>query len=163
MMYLRIIKWVLKVVLKAIYVWQWWIPTRLTVIAVALQFLVMYFLFGTVHTSKVQDQFADNEASYLFFFIIPIAFPMIIAVMSCFAHGKMSNSLTSVERALAFRAQKASVLPDKKVFELVKKTSALDFLQNSNSEVAKRAKSGMEATYGNEPPNKIIEDFLKDD
>lgn len=150
-------------ILKGAYLWLWWIPTRLTVIAVALQFLVMYFLFGTVHTSKVHDQFADNETSYFFLFIIPFAFPMLISVMSCFAHGKMSNSLTSIEKALSFRAQKASVLPNKKVFEMVMKTSALDFLQSNDSEIAKRAKSGMEATYGNQPAERIIEDFLKED
>lgn len=163
MMCLRIIRWVLKVVLKAIYAWLIWIPINLNVIAIVLQFIVMYFLFGTVHSSLVKEQFGDNEASYFFFFIIPFAWPMLISVLSCFAHGKMSTSMTTIEKALAYRSQKAMTLTDKKVYEMVRKTSALDFLNSNDSEIAEKARAGLEATYGNQPPNKIIEDFLNED
>lgn len=150
-------------ILKGAYLWLIWIPVNLNVIAIALQFIFMYFLFGTVHSSLVKEQFGDNEASYFFFFIIPFAWPMLISVLSCFAHGKMSNSLTSIEKALSFRAQKATTLPDKKVYEMVRKTSALDFLNSNDSEIAQKVKSGMEATFGNQPPNKLIDEFLKED
>lgn len=162
-MVLHVLEWVIKITLKSIYLWLWWIPTRLTVIAVAFQFLVMYLCFGTVHASLIKDQIGDNEASYLFFFIIPFGFPMLIAVMTCFAHGKMSTSMTTIEKALAYRSQKAMTLTDKKVYEMVRKTSALDFLNSNDSEIAEKARAGLEATYGNQPPNKIIEDFLNED
>lgn len=154
---------VLKVILKALYVWLIWIPINLNAIAVGLQFLIMNMVFGTIHSSLIKDQFGDNMASYLFFFIIPFGFPMLIAVMACFAHGKMSTSMTTIEKALAYRSQKAMTLPDKKVYDMVHKTSALDFLNSNDSEIAEKARAGMEANYGNQPPNKLIENFLKDD
>ncbi len=142
---------------------MWWIPLHLTVIAVALQFLVIYLVFGTVHATDIKEQFEDNKTSYFFLFIVPFALPMVIAVMSCFAQGKISSSFTTIDKALAYRAQRAKTLPAKKVFEIARKTSALDFLKSNDSDIAQKAKSGMEATYGHQPPNKIIEDFLKED
>jgi uncharacterized integral membrane protein len=163
MEFIRILSSIVKATFKLAYIWIWWIPVNLTIIAVALQFLVMYVIFGTVHTTEVKEQFEDSRTSYFFQFIVPFAVPMVIAVLSCFVQGKMSSSFTTIDKALAYRAQRAKTLPAKKVFEIARKTSAIDFLKSNDSDIAQKAKSGMEATYGHQPPNKIIEDFLKED
>lgn len=142
-------------------IWIWVIPTRLTVLAIAVYFGLMYVLFGSVHVSEIKELLVGNKWGYFFGFILPFALPMFIAFISAFAQGKGAE--TSLQQAIRFRNSQMRIKPPKDASRILQKTSILDLMVNSNSDVMEKAKRGYEAEYGNSSPTKVFKDLMDED
>lgn len=147
--------------LWVIYLWMWWIPTRLTVIAIAGYFGMIYLLFGSILVSEIKEYFGDNKCGYLFGFILPFGFPMFLAFISMFAQGK--NSETSLQRAIRFRNGQMQIKPPKEASKILKQTSMLDLIENSDSDVMEKAKRGFESEYRNSSATNVFKRMMDDE
>ena len=140
-------------------IWMWVIPKHLTIIAVAGYFGLMYLLFGTIHVAQIKIGFGDNKWGYFFGFILPLALPMLIAFFSMFSQGA-SSSDNSLQRAIQFRNCQMRVKPPAEASNILKKTSLLDLIENSDSDVMLKAQRGFESQYGNSPPTRVFKDLM---
>lgn len=140
---------------------MWWIPTRLTVIAIAGYFGLMYLLFGSVLVSEIKEYFGDNKWGYLFGFILPSGLPMFTAFVSMMAQGKSSE--TSLQKAIRFRNSQMRIKPPKEASNILKQTSILDVVENSDSDVMEKVKRGYEAEYGNSSVTNVFKRMMDDE
>lgn len=161
MWFLSTIRLITRISARVIYSWLWWIPTRLTLIAIAGYFGLMYVLFGSVHVYEIKEYFGGNKWGYLFGFNLPIGWPMLVSFISMMAQGKGSE--TSLQRAIRFRNGQMRIKPPKEASKILKQTSMLDLIENSDSDVMESAKRGFEAEYRNSSPTKVFKDFMGDD
>lgn len=157
---LRLLNIFIRIIIWGIYLWFWLVPTCLTVVAIAIYFGLIYWIFDTVHISEIKEYFGYDKWGYLFGFILPLALPMFIAFIAMMAQGKGAES--SLQQAIRFRNGLMIVKPPVKASNILRKTAFLDALNSDDSEVYEKARRGYNAKYGNSSPTKVFNDLMDD-
>ncbi len=159
---LNTIRLITRITSRIIYAWLWWIPTRLTVIAIAGYFGFIYLLYDTIHVSEIKQIYGDKKWGYFFGFFLPFAFPMFLAFISALAHGKGSSG-SSLFQAIKFRNGQMRIKPPIEASTILRKTAFLDALNSNVSDTYHKARRGYDAQYGNSSPTRVFKDLMKDD
>lgn len=158
---LRLLNIFIRIIIWGIYLWFWLVPTCLTVVAIAIYFGLIYWIFDTVHVSEIMEYFGGNKWGYFFGFILPFSLPMFIAFISAFAQGKRAE--TSLQQAIRFRNSQIRIKPPKEASNILKQTSMLDVIENSDSDVMEKVKRGFQAEYGNSSVTNVFKRMMDDE
>ncbi len=150
---------IVRFILGLIYWWMWWIPTKLTLLAITFHLVVINIIWGTIDVLEIKENFEDSRLNYLLFFILPFGFTMFLAFISALSQGALNNE-TSLNRAIRFRNAQMKNKTPKEAFNILISTSKLDVLKNADGEGYEKARRGFEAEQGNSSAAKVYRDFI---
>lgn len=163
---MKFIEQLIKIPLKALYLWYWVIPIRFSVLAFAAYFGVMYLLYGSLYASDIQNVLEANGVGMFWGFVVPFVVPVFLSLGATFSGGGNPNASTSaIDDAIKFRNGQMNIAPPKKAAEILRKTAHLDVIQanKDSNDVFKNASYGFDAKYGISSPTKVFDDIMKND
>lgn len=164
---MKLLELLIKLPIKALYLWYWIIPFRFNVLAFAAYFGIMYLCYGSIHVSDIKEVVKANNLGMFWGFFVPFAVPCFISFGAMMGGDGLGSdaSLSTIDRAIQFRNGQMNVASTKRASEILEKTAHLDVIKanKDNNKVFKRAEQGFNAKYGASSPSAIYKDIMEND
>jgi hypothetical protein len=151
-----------RVLIRVIYLWYWWIPLNLGLLALVSYFALIYLLYGTIEMQELNTILGKNGNNFFWKFWLPFGIPILLSLGSSL-YGSKGVKNNKLDEAIRFRNGQMRVKSDKEASDILRKTNYLDLLQNDESVIFERARKGFDAKYGTKPTNEIFDDLMNED
>lgn len=159
----RIFLWLLKV----LNFWFFVIPSRFTLLLIAVYMVVSYLILGDWGMVGVRNTFDYGTAPY-YLYLLFVGFPMFWAFICAWSDAKMTSAgfsgqvNTALNNAIAYRNGQMSNKKAQEAFKIFKDTAHLDLMKaNQGNSHFDKAMSGFRADFGNKTPQEAFDAFTK--
>lgn len=155
------------ILLKVLNYWFFVIPSRFTVLLIAVQMVVSYLIFGDWGMVGVRNTFGYDTILYNLYLVF-VGGPMFWAFICAWSDAKMASNgfsgqiNSSLNNAIAYRNAQMGNKTAQEAFGIYKDTAHLDVMKaNQGNHSFDKAVQGFNAQYGNKTPQETFNAFTK--
>lgn len=166
--FIRMLVAVLKLLIKGLYFFLWWLPNNLPILTFICYVLILYgsfYLFGFEFGLREMKRLFGEFWGQAFFLltVIPLGISFFHSLHGPnYGPSKGNSQSDSLDAAIEYRNNLMENRPPHKAVEILRKTAALDMMKYNNQPGMKNAKMGFHAKYGRYAAPRLIDKFLND-